>query len=114
VINGGSSTDASISVLCWLRGGTLPDPAASPTTGLAVASMVLGIVSILVWWLWGVVSLILGTLAIGFAARTPCDRYGSRPGTAIAGFGTGILGCAFGCLSPVLTISVAVGGTSGR
>jgi hypothetical protein len=91
-----------------------PAPKSSSTSGLAVASMVLGIISILVWWLWGFVSLILGTLAIVFAARTPRDRYGSRPGMATAGFVTGILGCAFGGLFLVLIISVAMGGTSGR
>ena len=91
-----------------------PGPSASPTNGLAVASMVLGIISVLVWWLWGIVSIILGTLAIVFAARTPRGQYGNRPGMATAGFVTGILGCAFGGLFLVLVISVAMGGTSGR
>jgi hypothetical protein len=75
--------------------------------------MVLGIVSIVVWWLWGIVSLILGILAIVFAARTPRGQYGKRPGMATAGLVTGIIGCAFGALFFVLLLAVAIGGQSG-
>jgi hypothetical protein len=73
--------------------------------------MVLGIISVLVWWVWGIVSLVLGILAIVFAARVPRGQYGGRSGMATAGFVTGIIGCAFGGLFIVLVIAVMIAGS---
>jgi uncharacterized membrane protein HdeD (DUF308 family) len=72
--------------------------------------MVLGVVSVILWWLWGIVSLITGILAIVFAVRSPRNQFGRRPGMATAGLVTGIIGCVFGSLFIVLLIAVAASG----
>ena len=60
-----------------------PPPAGPVSTGLAVTSMVLGIVAIIVCPLLGIVAVILGIVALTRAGREP-HRYGGK-GMAIAG-----------------------------
>ena len=73
--------------------------------------MVLGIISILVWWVWGIVSLVLGVPR--HRVRRPHSAVSTEAGRgmATAGFVTGIIGCAFGGLFIVLVISVMIAGS---
>ena len=75
-----------------------PAPLPAQSSGYAVASMVLGILSILFCWLFGIVGLTMAILAIVFAGRTPLDQSGHRPGMAKAGRMTGIIGCTLSSL----------------
>lgn len=68
-------------------------PLPAQSNGHAVASMVLGILSIVFCWLFGIVGLTMAILAIVFAGKAPLDQFGRRPGMATAGRITGIIGC---------------------
>ena len=82
-----------------------PSAVASPTNGLAVASLVCGIV-----WAFGLGS--VAALVLGYMARSQIDRSGGREGgrgLAVAGIVLGWIGVAglllsllaFGCLASV-------------
>lgn len=85
--------------------GTSPRPQApqKQTNGFAIASMVLGIISVLCCCI-GYISIILGILAIVFFA---IDRKtnGKSNGMAIAGLILGIFGILMGVLAIVSSIS---------
>jgi Domain of unknown function (DUF4190) len=77
-------------------------PSPPRTNGLAVASMVVGIV-----WIWGVGSIL--ALVLGYTARTQIDRSGGTQtgrGMAIAGIVLGWIGIA-GLLLVILSTAVA-------
>jgi len=72
----------------------------APTSGLAIASLVLGIVSIIGCFLYGLPSVICGPLAIYFANRAKKqyaagEASASSRGMAQAGFVCGIIGTCF-------------------
>jgi hypothetical protein len=81
----------------------------SPTNGKAVASMVLGILSIALCWLYGIVGLVLGILAIVFGVQG--RRRPDGHGMATAGLVTGILGVVFSTFWVIVFVAVlATGG----
>ena len=63
----------------------------APSRGRSVASMVLGILSIVLCWLFGVPGLVMGIVAIVLAVRVGREQ-GRKDGMAVAGFVTGIIG----------------------
>lgn len=72
-----------------------------PTSGFAITSMVLGIVSIVSCTLYGFPSVILGPLALVFCHMGKKqlrngERAGATMGFCTAGFWTGLVGCLFG------------------
>ncbi|EYT83598.1 membrane protein, partial [Streptomyces sp. Tu 6176] len=86
----------------------------APQNGLGVAALVLGILSCCLFCLYGVVSLVLGILAVvfGVKGRRRADRgEANNRGQAQAGFVTGVIGIVLGVAVIVLLIigiSVAV------
>lgn len=80
-------------------------PMAGPqtTNGLAIASLVLGIVW--VWWIGSILAVVFGHISLGQIKRT---GQGGR-GMAIAGLVLGYIGVAFLAL---FIVAVAVGGSA--
>jgi hypothetical protein len=88
--------------------------AAKPTSGNAIASLVLGVVSVLGCSSYGVLSVICGPLAIFFSrrARRQIERGevgGASNGLATAGLVCGIIGTVIGGLILTLILLVIVG-----
>jgi hypothetical protein len=86
-------------------------PPPTQSHGYAVASMVLGILSILFCWFLGIFGLTMAILAIAFAGRAPLDQYGRRPGMAKAGRMMGIIGCTLSSLY-LLALVLAIASNS--
>ncbi|MGW1895475.1 DUF4190 domain-containing protein [Streptomyces sp. NPDC002004] len=90
----------------------------APQNGLGVAAMVLGIISVCLFCFYGVVSVILGILALvfGIKGRKRVERgEADNPGQAQAGFILGIIGTVLGVLVIVLLaigITAAIKGHS--
>jgi hypothetical protein len=81
----------------------LPPPTSSKTNGMAIASLVLGIL-----WLWGLGSLL--ALIFGVIGKNQIDKSGgleSGRGMAIAGIVLGIVGLAGAVLFTILLIASA-------
>jgi len=81
----------------------------SPRNGLAITSLVLGILALLTCWLT-FPGIILGILAVIFGgigiARGRADRV-SNKGMAIAGLITGVLGAAVGAVLLILALRIS-------
>ncbi len=76
-----------------------------PQNGLGTAALVLGILSICLFFLYGVVSLVLGTLAVIFGVkgrRRAARGEATNAGQAQGGFVTGIIGIVVGIAMMVL------------
>ena len=73
-------------------------PPKVPGTGASIASMVCGILSIVFCWCYGIVSLILGIIAIVLSSKAKKDAGGYHNGMAKAGFICGIVGTILGAL----------------
>jgi general secretion pathway protein G len=81
-----------------------PPPAVTPrTSGLAIASLVLGILSFGFWIITGLPAVICGHLSLSKIKKAP-QTLGGR-GLAIAGLITGYIGLAFGTLIFCLSIA---------
>lgn len=83
---------------------------AQPNNGLGIASMVLGIISLVTCWLWGL-GIILGVLALifGIIGRKRAKRGGATNNAmAVAGITTGAIGIALGVLFLTLMIVAIV------
>ncbi len=75
--------------------------------GMAVASMVLGIISIVIGWIWGL-GILLGGLAVlfGVVAKRKCKRGEADGGSmAVTGIVTGLTGAATSALALVVFIN---------
>ncbi|WP_328719127.1 DUF4190 domain-containing protein [Streptomyces sp. NBC_00247] len=83
-----------------------------PSNGMGVTAMVLGIVSICLFFLWGVVSIVLGVLALvfGILGRKRARRgEANNGGQALAGIITGSVGIFIGAVVIGLIVwSIAV------
>ena len=80
--------------------------AAVRTNGLAIASMVLGIVGILLFWLYAIPSII--AVVFGHVAVSQIRRRGGQGwGLAVAGIATGYAGIAFFLIVIVVAIAVS-------
>ena len=86
---------------------SLVDP--PPTTGKDTASMILGILSICLCWLFGVPGLVLGILAIVLASQAK-KIIGRYSGMAVAGLVTGICGVVFSAFYTLFFIAIATSG----
>ncbi|MFH1549949.1 MAG: DUF4190 domain-containing protein, partial [Planctomycetota bacterium] len=76
--------------------------------GMAVASMVLGIISIVIGWIWGL-GILLGGLAVifGVVAKRKCKRGEADGGSmAVTGIVTGLTGAATSALLLVVFINL--------
>lgn len=87
--------------------GEAPALQAGPTSGFAITSLVLGILSIVGCMLYGLPSIVLGPLAIIYAKRAKKQveertAGGSTVGLATAGLTLGIIGTVFGVLGLAL------------
>ena len=78
-------------------------PVAAPPKGKAIASLSLGIVSILGFWSWGL-TIVPGVLSLVFAWQIKRET-GQRTGIARAGYITGLVGL---CLSIAFLIFMLV------
>ena len=86
-----------------IGGGTLANAQGKPTSGNAIASLVLGICSLVLGCgSWGVVSLVCGPLAIWFARRARADL--EAGGVAESSAGLANAGRVMGWISVVLTL----------
>jgi hypothetical protein len=86
----------------------------APQNGLSTASLVLGIISLVIFCLWPV-SIILGVLAVilGFVGRRRAGRGEStNPGQALAGIICGAVGLVLGVTLVVLLFTVWDGSDS--
>lgn len=79
-------------------------PPKVPGTGASIASMVCGILSVVLCWCYGIVSLILGIVAIVLASKAKKDAGGIFNGMAKAGFICGIIGTILGALFVIYLI----------
>ena len=89
---------------------TTPAPAASlaaPNHGPAIASMVLGIVSLVIWW-FGIVTGIVG-LCLGATSLKHCEPRGPKRGRGFAI--TGIV-CSIVALALWLIVLIAIGASA--
>ncbi len=92
--------------------GTIQNPNL-PSSGEAVASMVLGIVSIVTCFGYGVLSVVCGPLAIYFARRArkriKAEQFSaSSSGLATAGYVTGIIGTVLGLIGVLFLVLIFV------
>lgn len=71
------------------------------TDGKAIASLILGIFSLVTCCCYGVTSLVFGIAAIVLAVLSKKDNMGQMPGMAVAGMIMGIIGIVsgFGCIA---------------
>ena len=83
-------------------------PVARPTNGLSIASLVLGICSIVLWWFFGL-GIVLGILAVVFGVKA---RRRTPNGMATAGLVTGIIGLSLSVLFVVLVVISAASDVS--
>lgn len=75
--------------------------------GMAVTSMVLGIISLVIGWIWGL-GILLGGLAVlfGIVAKRKCKRGEAGGGSmAVTGIVTGLIGAVISTLSFVALIN---------
>jgi uncharacterized Tic20 family protein len=82
-----------------------------PQNGMGIAAMVLGILSCCLFCFYGVISLVLGVLAVvfGIKGRRRADRgEATNHGQAQAGFITGIIGIILGLAVTVLMVVAIV------
>lgn len=70
----------------------------SVSTGFAIASLVMGILSILGCCCYGVIGILFGILGIIFGCIQPKDEYGKKPGMAVAGIITSAIGLVMGII----------------
>ena len=74
---------------------------------MAVTSMVLGIISLVIGWIWGL-GILLGGLAVlfGIVAKRKCKRGEAGGGSmAVTGIVTGLIGAVISTLSFVALIN---------
>ncbi|HET9600718.1 MAG TPA: DUF4190 domain-containing protein [Acidimicrobiales bacterium] len=83
-------------------------PAGRSTSGLSIASMVLGICSIVLWWFFGL-GIVLGILAVVFGVK---ERRRAPNGLATAGLVTGIIGLSLSVLFVVFVVISATADVS--
>jgi hypothetical protein len=85
----------------------IPAPPASPTSGLAIASLVLGIISLISSGLTGIPAVICGHVSLSQIKKDPMRISGS--GFAIAGLVMGYLGIAILAMLIVVMVLLLVG-----
>ena len=83
---------------------------ASPSQGMAIASLVLGVVSIVFCWFWPIAlfAAIIGVV-LGFLARSKAKQMGMPPGMAMAGMVLSIVGLALTVLIIAAVAACACG-----
>ncbi|MGN0153684.1 MAG: DUF4190 domain-containing protein [Lachnospiraceae bacterium] len=82
-------------------------PAPEPVSnGYAIASLVMGILSIVTSCCCGFLSFLFGALGIIFGCIQPKDLSGKKPGMAIAGIITSIVGIVFGVIDIIYLIVI--------
>jgi len=84
---------------------TIVSAADTTSTGFGIASLVMGIISILSSCCCGL-GIIFSILGIIFGCIQSKDAYGKKPGTAIAGIITSVIGIVFGIIAIIYYVAV--------
>jgi hypothetical protein len=75
---------------------------ASPGQGMAIAALVLGCVSIVFFWLYGIVPIL--AIVFGGVSMNQAKRVGAKPnGMAIAGL---VLGIVFAAVAAIMWLAI--------